>query len=66
MTALDPYLPFGEPPRDDVEGAARLLVRYQRAGKTGQEFGSMFYRMVTDPEAVVARAEALMREPASR
>lgn len=59
--APDPYLPLGEPPRDDVEAAARLLVEYQRKGLTGQEFGSMFFRLVADPSAVVARAEELTR-----
>lgn len=55
----DPYFPFGEPPRDDVEGAARLLVKYRRAKKTGPEFGSMFFRMVADPRAVITRAEEI-------
>lgn len=57
----NPYFPLGEPPRDDVEAAARLLVEYQRKGLTGPEFGSMFYRMVDDPRAVVKRAEELAK-----
>lgn len=59
MAHDDPYFPLGEPPYDDVETAARLLVRYQVAGKTGQEFGSMFSRMVKDIDAVLERAEQL-------
>ncbi len=53
------YLPFGEPPRNDVEAAALLLVRYRAAKKTGPEFGAMFSRMVADPAAVLARAREL-------
>lgn len=61
MSAPDPYLPLGEPPYDDVEAAAKLLAEYQRKGLTGPEFGSMFYRMVADPDAVIARADELTR-----
>jgi hypothetical protein len=58
----DPYLPLGEPPRHDVDGAARLLVRYQDAELTGPEFGELFWRMVDDPRAVIARADDLRDE----
>ncbi|HEX5865101.1 MAG TPA: hypothetical protein VF014_12750 [Casimicrobiaceae bacterium] len=61
MPTPEPYFPLGEPPYDDVEAAAKLLAEYQRQGLTGPEFGSMFFRMVADPDAVVARAEELAR-----
>lgn len=53
------YLSLGEPPRHDVDAAARLLIRYQDAKLTGPEFGEMFARMVDDIAAVVARANEL-------
>ena len=59
MASADPYFPFGEPPHDDVDAAARLLLKYQDAGKTGQEFGSMFARIVKDIDAVLERAKQL-------
>ena len=52
-------MPLGAPPRHDVDAAARLLVRYQDANLTGPEFGEMFWMMVDDPRAVVARADEL-------
>jgi hypothetical protein len=55
----DPYLPLGVPPRHDVDGAARLLVRYQDAKLTGPEFGEMFWMLVDEPQAVIARADEL-------
>jgi hypothetical protein len=51
--------PFGKPPHDDVDAAARLLIRYEEAGKTGPEFGEMFIQSVKDPEAVAKRAAEL-------
>lgn len=50
------YFPLGEPPQDDVEAAARLLVKYRAAKLTGPEFGEMFFMRVRDPRAVVNRA----------
>lgn len=60
----DPYFPLGLPSRSDVEAAARLLVQYWKSDLTGPEFGQMFTRMVSDPEAVVRRAIQLEAEAA--
>ncbi len=56
------YLPLGEPPRNDVEAAARLLVRYRRESPLTPEGGEMFFMSLTDPDAVIARAEQIERE----
>jgi hypothetical protein len=56
------YFPLGTPPRDDVDAAARLLVRYRAEKLTGPEFGEMFFRSVDDTEAVVKRATELEAE----
>jgi len=53
------YFPLGPFPRDDVEAAAQLLVRYRKANLTGPEFGEMVFRLVNDPDAVVRRAEEI-------
>ena len=58
------YFPLGEPPRDDVDAAARLLIRYQDEGLTGPEFGEMFAMSVDDFRAVVDRADEIRRESA--
>jgi hypothetical protein len=53
---------FGEPPRDDVDAAAQLLVRYQDAGLMSPELGQMFAMLVDDFRAVIRRANELRRE----
>ena len=53
---------LGEPPRSDVEAAAKLLVEYRRKNLTGPEFGQMFLMMVDDPLAVTRRAGELEKE----
>lgn len=55
----DPYFPFGEPPRDNVEAAALLLNRYREAGLDDESFGESFIMLVQDSVAVAARAAAL-------
>lgn len=57
----DPYLPLGEPPRDDVDAAARLLIRYEDAGLLGEEFGEMWTMMLGRERAaeVSKRADEL-------
>lgn len=55
------YLELGEPPFKDVEGAARLLVKYEQTGKRGREFYEMFVMSVYDWDAVRARANELKR-----
>ncbi len=55
--------PLGEPPADDVEAAARLLVRYGREAPLNQDDSRMFLRMVDDPEAVLRRARELEQVP---
>ena len=56
------YFPLGTPPRDDVEAAARLLVRYRSEKLTGPEFGEMFLRSVANPDAVLKRALEIEEE----
>ena len=58
----DQYFPLGHPPPDDIEAAARLLIRYQDEGRMSEEFGEMFMMGVENPKAVIARAEQLRRE----
>lgn len=53
------YLPLGEPPRSDVEAAARLLVRYRHESPLTPEGGEMFAMSVDDPVAVAKRADEL-------
>lgn len=47
--------PLGEPPRDDVEAAARLLLRYETEAPLGPDGVSMFLQMCTEPRRVIAR-----------
>jgi hypothetical protein len=63
MSALNPF-PLGEPPLDDVEAAAALLVRYGREAPLDEDEARMFVRMVSDPEAVLKRARQLEAEGA--
>lgn len=53
---------LGEPDFDDVESAARLLVRYRREGGLTPDAAHMFFMMCGDPDAVVARANELAPE----
>jgi hypothetical protein len=55
----DPYFPFGEPPRENVEVAALLLNRYREAGLDDESFRESFIMLVQDSTAVVARAAEL-------
>jgi hypothetical protein len=60
--AIDPYLPLGEPVRNDVDAAARLLVDYLRSGAIvgiEHEFHEQFFMLVDDPDAVFARAKEM-------
>jgi hypothetical protein len=54
---------FGEPPRDDVEAAARLLVRYWRENETfeteREKYEAKFLRMCGQPATVLARAKEI-------
>ena len=54
---------FGEPPRDDVDAAARLLVRYRREEQAFEveraKYEAKFLRMCDQPDAVLARAEEI-------
>lgn len=54
---------FGEPPRDDVDAAARLLVRYWRENETfeteREKYEVKFLKMCDQPDAVLARAEGI-------
>jgi hypothetical protein len=51
--------PLGEPPHDDVEGAAALLVRYGREAPLDEDKMAMFLQMCAEPEKVLARARKL-------
>lgn len=53
------YMDLGEPAFDDVDAAAHLLVRYERAGKRGREFYEMFAMSVYDWDSVNRRADEL-------
>lgn len=57
--------PLGEPPFDDVEAAASLLVRYTREAPLNEDEMASFMQMVADPDAVIARARELQTEPAA-
>jgi hypothetical protein len=61
---------FGEPPRDDLEAAARLLVRYRRENETftveRAKYEPKFLSMCAAPEAVLARAEEIEKEGAKK
>jgi hypothetical protein len=52
---------LGYPP-DDLEGAAALLVRYEREGPRTPEFYESFAMMTHDFLAIRARAEVLKGE----
>ena len=50
---------LGEPDFDDVESAARLLVRYRNEGGLTPDAAAMFFQMVEKPDAVLAQADAI-------
>jgi hypothetical protein len=58
----DAYLPLGEPPRDDVDAAARLLIQYEERGGLELEFYEQFFMLVEDSDAVWSRAKELRNE----
>ena len=47
----------GWPPREDVDGAARMLLSYE--GSLSADGIRLFFRLVDDPAAVMARAKQL-------
>lgn len=51
--------PLGEPVYDDVDAAARLLLRYRREAPLDEDKLAMFLQMVEQPKAVLARAAEL-------
>jgi len=51
--------PLGEPPYNDVEAAARLLLRYEREAPLNPDRGAMFLQMCAEPRAVIRRFEEL-------
>lgn len=51
--------PLGEPPRDDVEAAARLLLQYEREAPLNPDRVSMFLQMCQRPGEVVRRSAEL-------
>ena len=51
-----PYgFPLGEPPHDDVEAAARLLLRYEQESPLTPDRAAEFLQMCARPEAVIDR-----------
>jgi hypothetical protein len=58
-------IPLEDPPFDDVEGAARLWIRYLEhyEGKVPPGIAHSFLQGVKDALAVVERAKALLSEP---
>jgi hypothetical protein len=51
--------PLGEPPPDDVEEAARLLLRYEREAPLNPDQAAMFVQMCRKPAAVLERFREL-------
>jgi hypothetical protein len=51
--------PLGEPPRDDVEGAAKLLLRYEHEAPLDADHAAMFVQMCMKPGEVIARYREL-------
>lgn len=56
--SLRDLLPLGEPDPDDVEAAARLWLEYKRTG-ISPDGAAMFWRSLSDPDAVEARVDEL-------
>lgn len=57
-----PPLYLGEPDFNDVESAARLLVRYRNEGGLTPDGAEMFFMMVERPDDVLALANELAPE----
>lgn len=51
--------PLGEPPRDDVEAAARLLLRYEHEAPLDGDHSAMFVQMCMKPGEVIKRYREL-------
>jgi hypothetical protein len=65
LAAGNPFT-LGEPPFDDVEAAAVLLVRYGQEAPLGDDYARVFLRMCAEPTKVLERARELeAAEPAA-
>jgi hypothetical protein len=62
---LSNLLPLGQPPREDVDAAAKLWLEYQRSGRLTADGARVFWQSVADPMAVAARADELSTAPAA-
>jgi hypothetical protein len=51
--------PLGEPPREDVEAAAQLLLRYEREAPLDGDHAAMFVQMCMKPGEVIHRYREL-------
>jgi hypothetical protein len=51
--------PFGDPPHEDVERAANLLVRYNREAPLSPDELDRFCQLLANPRAVLNRARQL-------
>ena len=51
--------PLGDPPHEDVEAAAALLVRYGREAPLSADELDRFCQLVANPRAVLDRARRL-------
>jgi hypothetical protein len=51
--------PFGDPPHEDVEAAATLLVRYGREAPLSADELDRFCQLLANPRAVLNRARQL-------
>lgn len=58
MALKNPFI-LGEPPRDDVEAAAALLVRYGREAPLSKDYMAVFLQMCEEPGKVLERAREL-------
>jgi hypothetical protein len=54
-----PAFQFGEPPYEDVEAAAALLVRYGREAPLAADDLDRFCQLLANPRAVLTRARQL-------
>lgn len=51
--------PLGEPPLDDVDGAARLFLQYEREAPLDRDHSAMFLQMCGRPRDVIDRVTEL-------
>jgi len=56
---IGPFARFGEPPAHDVEGAALLLLKYEREAPLDADHATMFLQMCERPNDVLTRAAEL-------